>query len=564
MQAWASKTGPAFRIAFLTIKGAPMLGQMSVKLRLLLLALPPLLALVLLAAISLNQMGNLNQGINSLYVDRVEPMEQLITVNNGYANALIDLGHKYRAELIDGGTFRREVQASLQRADTAWNAYLQTHITGDETRLMEATKRAKEPVRRLIDSRLEQLDNGNLRSQDGASFNQQTYEAYDPLLDALDSLYTYQVQVAGEFNNQSSEDYQGLFKAYVIACVLAVVLLALLALAVYRSISRPVVHMHEVISDISEHADLTRRLQIEGSDELAQTGLAFNRMMDRFQALIGELARAVEQLASSSEEMSSISKQVSHSASAQEEQVIMVATAINEMTAAIQEVAGNALNAAQHAHDADSKARAGSSTVRANVESMQTLSARVSSATKVIELLNKQSENISQVLTTIRGVAEQTNLLALNAAIEAARAGEAGRGFAVVADEVRSLAGNTQRATESIRTMIDELQASARQAVNVMEEASEQAKHSATQAGESGNILDAITTAVETIADMNAQISTATEEQTSVANEINENITHFQTGIAEVGEGSRQSSIASQELAELSVQLQRQVSQFKA
>lgn len=97
-----------------------MLGQMSVKLRLLLLALPPLLALVLLAAVSLNQMGNLNQGINSLYVDRVEPMEQLITVNNGYANALIDLGHKYRAELIDGGTFRREAQASLQRADTAW------------------------------------------------------------------------------------------------------------------------------------------------------------------------------------------------------------------------------------------------------------------------------------------------------------------------------------------------------------------------------------------------------------------------------------------------------------
>lgn len=541
-----------------------MLGQMSVKLRLLMLALPPLAALVLLAAISLNQMGNLEEGIHSLYVDRVEPMEQLVTVNNGYANALIDLSHKYRADLIDEGTFRREVKASLQRADTAWKAYLKTHITGEETRLMEATQKAQEPVKRLIESRLQQLDSGSLRSQDGASFNQETYETYDPLIDALGSLYAYQVKVAGEFNRQTSVDYQGLFKVYVIACGIVVVLLALLALAVYRSISRPVGHMHEVISDISEHADLTRRLQIEGNDELAQTGLAFNRMMDRFQALIGELARAVEQLASSSEEMSSISKQVSHSASVQEEQVTMVATAINEMTAAIQEVAGNALNAAQHAHDADSKARAGSTTVRANVTSMQTLSERVGSATKVIEQLNKQSENISQVLTTIRGVAEQTNLLALNAAIEAARAGEAGRGFAVVADEVRSLAGNTQRATESIRTMIDELQASARQAVDAMEDASEHAKHSATQAGESGNILDAITKAVETIADMNAQISTATEEQTSVANEINENITHFQTGIAEVGEGSRQSSIASQELAELSVKLKHQVSQFKA
>ncbi|WP_160343635.1 methyl-accepting chemotaxis protein [Pseudomonas xionganensis] len=537
---------------------------MSVKFRLLLLALLPLLALVLLAAISLGQMSSLNQGIHSLYVDRVEPMEQLITVNNGYANALIDLSHKYRAELIDAGTFRREVQASLQRAESAWDAYEQTYITGDEARLMEVVKQAKVPVRNLIDARLQQVDSGELLSQNGPSFNRQTYEAYDPLLDALDALYSYQVKFASEFNQQTETDYQGLVKAYVIACGLVVLVLAFLAWAIYRSISRPLGHMHEVISDISEHADLTRRLQIEGSDELAQTGLAFNSMMDRFQALVGELGRAVEQLASSSEEMSSISQQVSHSASAQEEQVIMVATAINEMTAAIQEVASNALNAAQHATDADGKARAGSSTVRANVQAMQSLSERVSSATQVIEQLNRQSENISQVLTTIRGVAEQTNLLALNAAIEAARAGEAGRGFAVVADEVRSLAGNTQQATESIRTMIDELQASARQAVDAMEEASEQAKHSATQAGESGNILEAITQAVETIADMNAQISTATEEQTSVANEINENITRFQGGIAEVGEGSRQSSIASQELAELSVQLQRQVSVFKA
>jgi methyl-accepting chemotaxis protein len=541
-----------------------MLGQMSVKSRLLLLAVPPLLVLVLLALFSLRQMGGLSEGINSLYVDRVEPMEQLITVNNGYANAMIDLGHKYRAELIDAATFRREVQASLERADKAWNAYLQTYITGEEARLLEVAKQAQAPVRRLIDERLRQLDSGSLKSQDGQRFNRETYEAYDPLLDALDALYAYQVKFAGEFNRQSAAEYQSLVTVYVAGCVLVVLVLAFLALAVYRSISGPLGHMHQVIGDIAEHADLTRRLQVVGSDELAQTGQAFNSMMDRFQALVGELGRAVEQLASSSEEMSSISQQVSHSAGAQEEQVIMVATAINEMTAAIQEVAGNALNAAQHAHDADGKARAGSSTVRANVQAMQTLSERVSSATQVIEQLNRQSDNISQVLITIRGVAEQTNLLALNAAIEAARAGEAGRGFAVVADEVRSLAGNTQQATESIRQMIDELQASARQAVEVMEEASEQAKHSATQAGESGNILEAITQAVETIADMNAQISTATEEQTSVANEINENITRFQGGIAEVGEGSRQSSIASQELAELSVQLQRQVSVFKA
>ena len=541
-----------------------MLSQMTVKFRLLLLALPPLLILVLLAVVSLGQMSALNAGIHSLYVDRVAPMRQLTNVTNGYANAVIDLAHKYRAELIDGPTFRREVQDSLNRADKAWAEYLATHITGEEARLLEVVKRAQPAVRQLIDQRLAQVDDGRLKAQDSTSFNREVYAAYDPFLEAFEALFNYQVGVAKAFNEQSEAEYQALAKFYVIGSVLVVLVLAFLAYAIYRSISRPLSHMHAVISEIAEQADLTRRVTIEGDDELASTGRAFNSMMERFQKLVADLGRAVEQLASSSEEMSSISKQVSHSASAQEEQVIMVATAINEMSAAIQEVASNALSAAQHATQADSKARAGSSTVRSNVKAMQSLSDKVNSATQVIELLNKQSDNISQVLTTIRGVAEQTNLLALNAAIEAARAGDAGRGFAVVADEVRSLAGNTQRATESIRTMIDELQGSARQAVNAMDEARQEAQHSATQAAESGSILDEITQAVEIIADMNAQISTATEEQTSVANEINENITRFQGGISEVGEGSRQSSIASQELAELSVRLQQQISVFRA
>jgi methyl-accepting chemotaxis protein len=541
-----------------------MFSHMTVKFRLLLLALPPLLVLIVLAVLSLGQMSSLNKGIDSLYVDRVAPMRQLTNVTNGYANAVIDLAHKYRADLIDGATFRREVQDSLQRADTAWAEYLATSIQGEEARLLEVAKRAQPAVRQLIDRRLQQIDDGVLKAQDSTSFNREIYAAYDPLLEAFEALFDYQVSVAKAFNEEAEADYQALVKLYVIGSVLVVFVLALLALAIYRSISRPLGHMHSVISEIAEQADLTRRVTVEGDDELASTGRAFNSMMERFQRLVADLGGAVEQLASSSEEMSSISQQVSHSASAQEEQVIMVATAINQMSAAIQEVAGNALSAAQHAHEADSKARAGSSTVRSNVQAMQSLSGKVNSATQVIELLNTQSENISQVLTTIRGVAEQTNLLALNAAIEAARAGDAGRGFAVVADEVRSLAGNTQRATESIRGMIDELQGSARQAVNAMEEARGQAQHGAVQAEESGNILEAITLAVETIADMNAQISTATEEQTSVANEINENITRFQGGISEVGEGARQSSIASQELAELSVRLQRQVSVFRA
>jgi methyl-accepting chemotaxis protein len=541
-----------------------MFSSISVKFRLLLLFVPPLLVLVLLAGVSLQQMGHLNSGIDSLYVDRVEPMQQLSAVTNNYANALIDLPSKYRAGLIDQASYRSEVQASLERANKSWSDYLGTSIAGEEARLLNEAKAVQPSVLKLIEQRLAQVADGSLQGLDGSALNRETYAVYDQWLGVFDALFNYQVRIAGTFNQDARASYQSLSASYVIGCSVVVLLLVVLAWAIYRSISGPLSHMHSVISAIAENADLTRRLQVVGSDELASTGRAFNHMMERFQRLIADLRGAVEQLASSSEEMSAISQQVSQSAGDQEHQVVMVATAINQMSAAIQEVAGNALSAAQQATSADEQARQGSSTVRSNVQAMQLLAEKVDSATRVIERLNTQSENISQVLTTIRGVAEQTNLLALNAAIEAARAGEAGRGFAVVADEVRSLAGNTQQATESIRGMIDELQNSARQAVGAMDEARGQAQRSASQAAESGGLLDAITAAVEIIADMNAQISTATEEQTSVANEINENITRFQAGISEVGEGSRQSAIASQALAELSVRLQQQIALFRA
>jgi methyl-accepting chemotaxis protein len=191
--------------------------------------------------------------------------------------------------LIDAGTFRREVQASLQRVNAAWNAYLQTYMAGEEARLLGVAKQAQSPVRRLIDARLQLVDNGSLKAQDGTSLNQQTYEAYYPMLDGL---HAYQVKFAGEFNRQTGESYEGLAKSYVIGCVSDCAVGAG-CLALHHT---PSWHMHEVISHISEHAELTRRLQIEGTDELAQTGLAFNSMMDRFQVLVGELGRAVEQL----------------------------------------------------------------------------------------------------------------------------------------------------------------------------------------------------------------------------------------------------------------------------
>jgi methyl-accepting chemotaxis protein len=344
----------------------------------------------------------------------------------------------------------------------------------------------------------------------------------------------------------------------------ALVLVLVAALVIGLSIIRPLAGLRSLIMDVQQSSNLTLRADTRGRDEVADTARAFNTMLEHQQALIRHLTDTAIQLAAASEEMSAISAQVSQAASAQGDQTHMVATAVHQMSMAVQEVARNAQATASNAADANEEARQGSDLVQSNLKAIQGLSASVEKAGQVIDSLHSQSDEISKVLSVIQSIAEQTNLLALNAAIEAARAGEAGRGFAVVADEVRSLASNTQKATESIRGMIDALQGGARSAVSAMQLSREQAQNSVSHAREAGEVLNHIAHAVEGIADGNVQISAATEEQTAVANEISENISSLNDSIGEVVNGAQQSSIASRDLAQLATGLQMQIQRFRA
>jgi methyl-accepting chemotaxis protein len=540
-----------------------MLNQLSVRSRLLLLALLPLAVLLGVMLLAASNAGRLNQSFEALFVDRMQPISQLKEVSDGYAVNMVDALHKYRAGLLDEAALRQSVDAARQRAEQAWRTYTSTRLTTEESGRVERTRPLMARADLLV-SELLGTAGDSLRGESAESFNRRLYTTFDPLSAELDGLVRLQLSEGDKLHREEGEAYSSMKSSFIVIGLVALGLVLVFGLLVSRSIIRPLEALCAVIGQVQSSSDLTLRAADQGDHELARTARAFNAMLEHFQQLIRHLSDSSIQLAAASEEMSAISAQVSDVASNQGQQTTMVATAVHQMSVAIQEVAQNALGMSHIANDARREAQQGTSLVQANLDSIQRLSQSVQQGAEVINRLHSQSDEIGSVLGVIQSIAEQTNLLALNAAIEAARAGEAGRGFAVVADEVRSLASNTQKATESIRKMIDALQDGARQAVGAMQQSSERAAASVSHARESGEVLLHIANAIDGIADGNVQISTATEQQTAVANEISQNITQLNDSIQEVVSGAQQSAIASRDLAQLASGQQGQVQRFRA
>ncbi len=540
-----------------------MLNQLKVRSRLILLTALPLLALIVLCVLSLFDMKLLAAGVDSLYVDRVQPLQQIKQVSDAYAVTIVDTLHKHRGGLLDAQQAMSAIDAAERDAQKAWQAYRSTHLTPEETQLMHDAERLIGTWTTQLQMYRTQLSLGEIAGMDGAAFNQQLYTNADPLSAALNRLIELQLTEANRFTASAKQTLAETLWLFVLIVVCVSLVLVVLAIMVSRSIQRPLSNLQTTIVAVGQQSDLRLRAEVSGADEIAQTAQAFNQMLSRVQLFFAELNNAVGQLAAASEQMSTISHQVSTTAFEQEQQANMIATAINQMSAAIQEVANSAQQTSDQANQTDTQAQQGVLQVSANITAITRLSEAVNGASGVIGQLNSETDKISQVLSVIQSIAAQTNLLALNAAIEAARAGEAGRGFAVVADEVRTLATNTQQATESIRSMIDNLQTAAKDAVAAMNASKGHAEGSVHNAEQAGTVLEQIKNSISAIVDMNVQISTATEEQTIVAEEINRNITDFNSSISEVSRSSAQSAEASESLAELAARLRVQAASFQ-
>ena len=383
----------------------------------------------------------------------------------------------------------------------------------------------------------------------------------DQMGEQLNKLIAINSAGAKQANDQAGQSYDGAITGIVVVAVAAALLTVLLAWLLTRSIVTPLRKALEVAESIAG-GNLSKVIEDDGKDEPARLISALSTMQTNLRQTIQHIAGSATQLASAAEELSAVTEEASKGLQQQNNEIDQAATAVNEMTAAVEEVARNAVSTSEASTQSNQAAREGRDRVVETVGAIQTMTQDVQNTSLLIEGLATQGRDIGKVLDVIRAIAEQTNLLALNAAIEAARAGEAGRGFAVVADEVRALAHRTAQSTQEIEKMVAGIQNGTGEAVQSMQQSNQRTHNTLELARAAGVALEQITQSISLINERNLVIASASEEQAQVSREVDRNLVNIRDLATQSAAGANQTSAASHELSRLAVDLNGMVARF--
>ncbi|MBJ7266721.1 methyl-accepting chemotaxis protein [Idiomarina abyssalis] len=526
-----------------------------------------LLALVLIAitAVSMTNFKSVAGSVDKISAEHLPGLNFLLQADRDLHQAQVaertllsvEPGSSQQQKLID--THNENIEQAQQRVDK----FLKLTSSDTERRMVADYKQKSEVWIATAAEVIALHASGNLDAAVGLS-QQQSGPQFETMRSVLDQLEQRQEEAALDQTELIDSTIAQSNWTQSAVLIIGLAVCVLLALFFPPLISKPLNLLLERFRDMAKgEGDLTARIHLQRTDELGKVADAFNEFIEKLQRTIQKVSSMAEQVATSSEQLSSISEQSNQSIKQQHQAVEQVATAIHEMSATVDEIAKNANEAAQSAQEADTHTRSGRKAVGETVDAIQALANQVHQITQVIDKVADDSNNINRVIEVIGSIAEQTNLLALNAAIESARAGEHGRGFSVVADEVRTLASRTQQSTQEIQDMIERLQSATSEAVSSMNAGRESADATVDKAQRADSALKGITDAVTEINDMNNHIATAADEQSSVTEDINKNV----STITDIAEQSAQSSAqvreSSDDLAKLSMSLQRELQQFK-
>lgn len=496
-----------------------MLPTLTVRTKLLLLIVTPLLLNTVLALFASQRLGVVSDAAQTVSTQRLEPLQRLNNITRLYNNGIVDLAHKVRAQMLFWGEAETQLNEAVLQLQNEWQAYRSRDLLPAEQKLLnegqEAIDKADQTIAKLAGF-IEEQSSYSM----GSFVDLQLYPGLEPVQLLVKDLTAIQSEEA-KASASSAENMASNAQLTVFAILAAmIVILVVIGVWLYRGIRKPMTVMLNTVTDIERTRDLTLRANLPYGDEFGDMGRRFDRMIETISKLIRSLQQVGEQAEHISHEMLHVSNETVKRTKLQHTEIQAMVNAIDQVNESANTVLQDVKNAEKATVSAESVSREGGVSVQATISSIEHLSEEVSAAVTSIQSLKSDSESIGGVLDVIKGIAEQTNLLALNAAIEAARAGEQGRGFAVVADEVRQLASRTSDSTAEIQGIIEKLQQGTLTAAEQMSKGKESATSSVDTARNAGEVLHKVEEVFHSILRSSKGIAEAAAQQLGIAEEV--------------------------------------------